>query len=103
MSRIFCAIIVVERLVRNPKGSARPSAVSRPCTIASHVRLEEIIERYSHGIIVGSLVGFDLSHELSGLVYWNGQYIEISPARRCDRADAQVGITACRRAWPDHQ
>ena len=40
-------------------------------------QVEEIIERYSHGIIVGSLVSFDLSHELSGLVYWNGQYIEI--------------------------
>jgi flavin reductase (DIM6/NTAB) family NADH-FMN oxidoreductase RutF len=40
-------------------------------------QVEEIIERYSHGIIVGSLVSFDLSRELSGLVYWNGQYIEI--------------------------
>lgn len=40
-------------------------------------RVEEIIERYSHGIIVGSLLSFDLSRELSGLVYWNGQYIEI--------------------------
>ncbi|MCP3382048.1 MULTISPECIES: flavin reductase family protein [unclassified Bradyrhizobium] len=40
-------------------------------------QVEEIIERYSHGIIVGSLLSFDLSRELSGLVYWNGQYIEI--------------------------
>ena len=40
-------------------------------------QVEEIIERHSHGIVVGSLVGFGLSHRLSGLVYWNGQYIEI--------------------------
>src|SRR5690349_5096454 len=32
-------------------------------------RVEEIIERHSHGIIVGSLLSFDLSHRLSGLVY----------------------------------
>jgi flavin reductase (DIM6/NTAB) family NADH-FMN oxidoreductase RutF len=41
-------------------------------------RVEEIIERHSHGIVVGSLLSFDLSHRLSGLVYWNGQYVEIS-------------------------
>jgi flavin reductase (DIM6/NTAB) family NADH-FMN oxidoreductase RutF len=40
-------------------------------------QVEEIIERHSHGIVVGSLMSFDLSHRLSGLVYWNGQYIEI--------------------------
>lgn len=40
-------------------------------------RVEEIIERYSHGIIVGSLLSFELSPQLSGLVYWNGEYIEI--------------------------
>jgi len=39
--------------------------------------VEEIIERHSHGIIVGSLLNFELSPRLSGLVYWNGQYIEI--------------------------
>ena len=40
-------------------------------------QVEEIIERHSHGIVVGSLIGFELSHRLSGLVYWNGQYVEI--------------------------
>lgn len=40
-------------------------------------QVEEIIERYSHGIIVGSILSFELSSQLSGLVYWNGQYIEI--------------------------
>lgn len=42
-------------------------------------QVEEIIERHSHGIIVGSLLSFELAPRLSGLVYWNGQYIEIDP------------------------
>jgi flavin reductase (DIM6/NTAB) family NADH-FMN oxidoreductase RutF len=41
-------------------------------------QVEEIIERHSHGIIVGSILSFELSPQLSGLVYWNGQYIEIN-------------------------
>lgn len=41
-------------------------------------QVEEIIERHSHGIIVGSLSSFELSPQISGLVYWNGQYIEIN-------------------------
>ena len=40
-------------------------------------QVEEIIERHSHGIVVGSLLSFELSPRLSGLVYWNGEYIEI--------------------------
>jgi flavin reductase (DIM6/NTAB) family NADH-FMN oxidoreductase RutF len=39
---------------------------------------EEIIERHSHAIIVGRLLGMEMSHRLSGLVYWNGQYVEIN-------------------------
>ena len=41
-------------------------------------RVEEIIERHSHGIIVGSPIDFDLSSRVSSLVYWNGQYVEIA-------------------------
>jgi flavin reductase (DIM6/NTAB) family NADH-FMN oxidoreductase RutF len=40
-------------------------------------QVEEIIERHSHGIIVGRLSTMELSHRLSGLTYWNGQYIQI--------------------------
>ncbi|MEN3348658.1 MAG: hypothetical protein V7632_2293 [Bradyrhizobium sp.] len=40
-------------------------------------QVEEIIERHSHGIIVGRLSSMELSHRLSGLTYWNGQYIQI--------------------------
>jgi len=41
-------------------------------------RVEEIIERHSHAIIVGRLLEMELSHRLSGLVYWNGQYVEVN-------------------------
>ena len=30
-----------------------------------------------HGIIVGRLSSMELSHRLSGLTYWNGQYVQI--------------------------
>jgi flavin reductase (DIM6/NTAB) family NADH-FMN oxidoreductase RutF len=49
--------------------------------------VEEIIERHSHGIIVGRLLGFDLSRRVSGLVYWNGHYVEIED-------DADLGLLA---------
>jgi flavin reductase (DIM6/NTAB) family NADH-FMN oxidoreductase RutF len=39
---------------------------------------EEVIERHSHAIIVGRIVSMELSHRHSGLVYWNGQYVEIN-------------------------
>lgn len=38
---------------------------------------EEIIKRHSHAIIIGRLLATEMSHRLSGLVYWNGQYVEI--------------------------
>jgi flavin reductase (DIM6/NTAB) family NADH-FMN oxidoreductase RutF len=41
-------------------------------------QVEEIMERHSHAIIVGRLLDMELSHRLSGLVYWNGQYVEIN-------------------------
>jgi flavin reductase (DIM6/NTAB) family NADH-FMN oxidoreductase RutF len=40
-------------------------------------QVEEIIERHSHGIIVGRLLSTELYHRSSGLVYWSGQYVEI--------------------------
>ena len=54
-------------------------------------QVEEIMERYSHGIIVGRLLSMELSHRLSGLVYWNGQYIEIDHDTDLDRL-AEVSI-----------
>lgn len=55
--------------------SGAPLLKNTTATIECEV--EEIIERHSHGIIVGRLLSFELSSQLSGLAYWNGQYIEI--------------------------
>jgi flavin reductase (DIM6/NTAB) family NADH-FMN oxidoreductase RutF len=44
---------------------------------ALECQVEEIIERYSHGIIVGRILSMERSDRLSSLVYWNGQYVEI--------------------------
>ncbi|MDI4234035.1 flavin reductase family protein [Bradyrhizobium sp. Arg237L] len=52
---------------------------------------EEIIERYSHGIIIGRLLSMELSHRLSGLIYWNGQYVQIDHDADLDRL-AEVSI-----------
>ncbi len=54
-------------------------------------QVEEIIERHSHGIVVGHLLSFNQSHRLSGLVYWNGRYIEIDHDTDLDRL-AEVSI-----------
>lgn len=61
------------------------SAAAVECTV------EEIIERHSHAIIVGRLAGMNVPHRLSGLVYWNGQYIDVDHDHDLDRL-AEVGI-----------
>jgi len=57
--------------------------------------VEEIIERHSHGIIVGSLLNFELSPRLSGLVYWNGQYIEIDSDSDLDQLAESAFPSPC--------
>jgi flavin reductase (DIM6/NTAB) family NADH-FMN oxidoreductase RutF len=57
---------------------------------------EEIMERHSHAIIVGRLLGMELSHRLSGLVYWNGQYVEINHDTDLDLlAEVSIPPGAC--------
>jgi flavin reductase (DIM6/NTAB) family NADH-FMN oxidoreductase RutF len=51
--------------------------------------VDEIIKRYSHGIIVARLVAIELSERLSGLVYWNAEYLEIN---RNSELDSTAGI-----------
>ncbi len=71
-----------------PGSSGVPLLSHSLATIECEV--EEIIERHSHGIVVGSLLSFELSPRLSGLAYWNGKYIEIDPDNDLDRL-AEVG------------
>lgn len=58
---------------------------------AVECQVEEIIERHSHGIIIGSLLASELPSHLSSLVYWDGQYIEIKPDSDLDLL-AEVSI-----------
>jgi flavin reductase (DIM6/NTAB) family NADH-FMN oxidoreductase RutF len=73
----------------SPGSSGVPLLSHSLATIECQV--EEIIERHSHGIVVGSLLSFELAPRLSGLVYWNGQYIEIDPDSDLDLL-AEVSI-----------
>jgi len=51
--------------------------------------VDEIIERFSHGIVIGRLLSIALSDRLSSLVYWDGQYVEI---KRNDDLDLFVDV-----------
>jgi len=44
-------------------------------------RVDEIIERYSHAIVIGQLLHVSLSADLSALTYWNGGYLPIGQER----------------------
>ncbi len=47
-------------------------------TVASlECAVEEIIERHSHALIIGTPIEADLSGELSSLAYWNRDYLGI--------------------------
>ncbi len=60
-------------------------------------QVEEIIERHSHGIIVGRLSSMELSHRLSGLTYWNGQYVQIDHEADLDLlADVSIPLAHVR-------
>ena len=44
---------------------------------AIECEVDEIIERYAHAIIVGRPESVELAPRLSGLLYWNEQYVEV--------------------------
>jgi flavin reductase (DIM6/NTAB) family NADH-FMN oxidoreductase RutF len=39
--------------------------------------VEEVIERHSHGIVIGRVLQTRVSHNISALTYWQGQYVAI--------------------------
>jgi flavin reductase (DIM6/NTAB) family NADH-FMN oxidoreductase RutF len=39
--------------------------------------VEEIIERHSHGIVIGRVIQTQVSRNTAALTYWQGQYIAI--------------------------
>ncbi|MDR3467874.1 MAG: flavin reductase family protein [Xanthobacteraceae bacterium] len=54
-------------------------------------RVDEIIERYSHAVIIGELLHTSLSPDLSALAYWDGGYVPIARDHDLGRA-ADVGL-----------
>ena len=59
--------------------SPAPSGVPllKHAQVAVECEVDEIIERYTHAIIVGRPLAIELSPRRSSLVCWNGQYVEI--------------------------
>jgi flavin reductase (DIM6/NTAB) family NADH-FMN oxidoreductase RutF len=38
---------------------------------------EDIVERHSHAIVIGRVLGIQLSSRTAALAYWQGQYVAI--------------------------
>ncbi|MGJ4930832.1 flavin reductase family protein [Bradyrhizobium sp. HKCCYLS2038] len=41
--------------------------------------VEEIIERHSHGIVIGRVVHVDVAPQSAALAYWHGSYVSVGP------------------------
>jgi len=64
--------------------------------VAADCEVEEIIERHSHGIVIGRVRDLIVSSHTAALAYWQGQYV--STGRDEDIATlAEVGVPAARR------
>jgi len=64
--------------------------------VAADCEVEEIIERHSHGIVIGRVRDLIVSSPTAALAYWQGQYVGIG--RDDDVAKlAEVGVPAAPR------
>jgi flavin reductase (DIM6/NTAB) family NADH-FMN oxidoreductase RutF len=59
--------------------------------------VEEIIERHSHGIVIGRVLDLQLSTRTAALAYWQGQYVAIDRDEDAVRL-AEVSVPAPRAA-----
>ncbi|UFZ03688.1 flavin reductase family protein [Bradyrhizobium ontarionense] len=50
--------------------------------------VEEIIERHSHGIVIGRVLNVEVSPQAAALAYWHGSYVPV------DRADDMARLAA---------
>ncbi|MGJ4949723.1 flavin reductase family protein [Bradyrhizobium sp. HKCCYLS20291] len=50
--------------------------------------VEEIIERHSHGIVIGRVVHVDVAPQSAALAYWHGSYVSV------DRDDDRAALAA---------
>jgi flavin reductase (DIM6/NTAB) family NADH-FMN oxidoreductase RutF len=64
--------------------------------VAADCEVEEIIERHSHGIVIGRVRDLIVSSPTAALAYWQGQYVSINRDEDVVKL-AEVGVPAARR------
>jgi len=65
--------------------------------VAADCEVEEIIERHSHGIIIGRVRDLIASSRSAALAYWQGEYINISRDEDIEKL-AEVGVPEAGRS-----
>lgn len=65
--------------------------------VAADCEVEEIIERHSHGIVIGRVRDLIVSSPTPALAYWQGQYVGIGRDDDVVKL-AEVGVPATRRS-----
>jgi flavin reductase (DIM6/NTAB) family NADH-FMN oxidoreductase RutF len=65
--------------------------------VAAECEVEEIIERHSHGIVIGRVRDLIVSSPTAALAYWQGQYVSIDRDEDVVKL-AEVGVPAARRS-----
>ena len=63
-------------------------------------KVEEIIERHSHGIVIGRVLETLVSRSTSALAYWQGQYVAIGQNEDAVKL-AEVSLPPARAVWGD--
>jgi flavin reductase (DIM6/NTAB) family NADH-FMN oxidoreductase RutF len=61
-------------------------------------KVEEIVERYSHAIILGRVLKLQQSPRKAALAYWQGNYVAIDQDEDAAKL-AEVSLPAARGAW----
>jgi flavin reductase (DIM6/NTAB) family NADH-FMN oxidoreductase RutF len=59
--------------------------------VAADCEVEEIIERHSHGIVIGRIRELIVSSRSAALAYWQGEYVTISRDEDIEKL-AEVGV-----------
>jgi|tagenome__1003787_1003787.scaffolds.fasta_scaffold20726623_2 flavin reductase (DIM6/NTAB) family NADH-FMN oxidoreductase RutF len=68
--------------------------------VAADCEVEEIIERHSHGIVIGRVRDLIVSSSTAALAYWQGQYVGINRDEDIAKL-AEVGVPGAARSRGD--
>jgi flavin reductase (DIM6/NTAB) family NADH-FMN oxidoreductase RutF len=68
--------------------------------VAADCEVEEIIERHSHGIVIGRVRDLIVSSSTAALAYWQGQYVGINRDEDIAKL-AEVGVPGAGRSRGD--